>query len=46
MEINQITSPEDIMKYLNEHIEYGWNDINGESHIDMKTSGNCFVLLQ
>lgn len=34
MEIYNIKSPQDILQYLNEHITYGWLDINGEIHIN------------
>lgn len=33
MEINQIKTPEDILQYFNDHIEYGWLDLNGEKHL-------------
>ena len=38
MEIESIKTPKDILDYMNEHIEYGWTDINGDKHIrNMKT---------
>ncbi|NFO05551.1 transglutaminase domain-containing protein, partial [Clostridium botulinum] len=33
MDIKKIKSPKDIFQYMNDHIEYGWIDINGENHI-------------
>jgi hypothetical protein len=33
MNINKIKTPEDILQFMNYHIEYGWIDINGEKHI-------------
>ncbi len=33
MEIESIKTPKDILDYMNEHIEYGWIDINGDKHI-------------
>lgn len=33
MTINEIKTPEDILTFMNEHIKYGWIDINGEEHI-------------
>lgn len=32
MNIKDIKSPEDILSFMNDHIEYGWIDINGEKH--------------
>ena len=34
MEINSIKTPEDILEFMNEHIKYGYVDINGEEHIN------------
>ena len=34
MTINDIKTPEDILDFMNEHIRYGWLDINGEEHIN------------
>ena len=31
--IDEIKTPEDILRFMNENIEYGWIDINGEKHI-------------
>ena len=33
MKIEDIKTPEDILKFMNNNIEYGWIDINGEKHI-------------
>lgn len=33
MSIDDIKTPEDIFKYMNENIEYGWIDINNQKHI-------------
>ena len=33
MEIESIKTPKDILDFMNEHIEYGWIDINGDKHI-------------
>lgn len=33
MTIDSIKTPEDILKFMNENIKYGWIDINGEEHI-------------
>ena len=33
MKIGNIKSPEDILKFMNDNIKYGWIDINGEEHI-------------
>lgn len=33
MTIETIKTPEDILEYMNEHIKYGWLDINNEEHI-------------
>ena len=33
MTIDEIKSPEDILEFMNEHIVYGWLDINDEEHI-------------
>ncbi len=33
MEIDNIKTPEDILQYLEEHIRYGWLDLNKEKHI-------------
>ena len=33
MKIDDIKTPEDILKFMNDNIEYGWIDINGEKHI-------------
>ncbi len=33
MEIESIKTPKDILDYMNEHIKYGWIDINGDKHI-------------
>ena len=32
MEIESIKTPQDIMDFMNEHIDYGWLDINNEIH--------------
>lgn len=34
MTIDEIKTPEDILEFMNEHIRYGWLDINNEEHID------------
>ena len=34
MTIDEIKSPEDILEFMDEHIKYGWLDINNEEHID------------
>ena len=34
MKIDNIKTPEDILEYMNEHIKYGWLDINKEEHIN------------
>ena len=31
--MNKIKTPEDILKYMNDNIEYGWIDIEGQKHI-------------
>lgn len=37
MEIDEIRTPEDILDFMKEHIQYGWLDIDGHRHIgDMK----------
>ena len=33
MEIRDIKTPEDILTFMKEHIEYGWLDINNEEHV-------------
>ena len=33
MTINEIKTPQDILDFMNEHIKYGWLDINNEEHI-------------
>ncbi len=33
MNIKKIKFPKDIFQYMNDHVEYGWIDINGEKHI-------------
>ena len=33
MKINDIKTPEDILEFMQENINYGWLDINGEEHI-------------
>lgn len=33
MSINDIKTPEDVLTFMNENIEYGWVDINEEKHI-------------
>lgn len=33
MNIKDIKTPEDILKFMQENIKYGWLDINGEKHI-------------
>ncbi|GAA0077659.1 hypothetical protein UT300005_20370 [Clostridium sp. CTA-5] len=33
MDINEIKFPKDIFQYMNDNIEYGWIDINGDKHI-------------
>lgn len=33
MTIEEIRTPEDILTFMNEHIKYGWIDINNEEHI-------------
>ena len=33
MKIDEIKTPEDILQYLEENIEYGWLDLNKEKHI-------------
>ena len=33
MEIRDIKTPEDILAFMKEHIEYGWLDINNEEHV-------------
>ena len=34
MEINDIKTPNDILAFMQEHIRYGWVDINGQEHIN------------
>lgn len=34
MEIKNIKTPEDILKYMNEHIKYGWIDVDGNRHVE------------
>ena len=34
MDINTIKTPKDVYKYIDENIEYGWIDINGEKHLN------------
>lgn len=33
MTINEIKKPSDILEFMNENIEYGWIDVNGDKHI-------------
>ena len=33
MTIEEIKNPQDILAFMNEHIKYGWLDINNEEHI-------------
>ena len=33
MTIENIKTPEDILSFMNDNIDYGWLDINGEEHI-------------
>ena len=33
MKINEIKTPDDILEFMNDNIEYGWIDINGEKHV-------------
>lgn len=33
MKIEEIKNPEDILTFMNESIEYGWLDFNGEKHV-------------
>lgn len=33
MELNNIKTPDDILQYMNGHIDYGWIDIYGKKHI-------------
>ena len=33
MKIDEIKTPEDIMQYFEENIQYGWLDLNKEPHI-------------
>lgn len=33
MGIEEIKTPQDILKYMNENIEYGWKDVDGKIHI-------------
>ena len=33
MDISSIRKPEDVFEYMNEHIEYGWIDIEGNKHV-------------
>lgn len=37
MEIKNIKSPEDLMTYMNEHIEYGWLDNSNKKHLNTMT---------
>ena len=34
MLITQIETPEDILEFMKENIQYGWLDLNGEEHIN------------
>lgn len=34
MKIEQIQTPEDILKYMKQNIKYGWLDFNNEEHIE------------
>ncbi len=34
MKIDEIKTPEDILKFMNENIKYGWLDINNQEHIN------------
>ena len=33
MTVSEIKTPQDILEFMNEHIKYGWLDINNEEHI-------------
>ena len=33
MKVEEIKTPDDILEFMNEHIKYGWLDINNEEHI-------------
>ena len=33
MKIENVKTPEDILEFMNDYINYGWIDINGEKHI-------------
>ena len=33
LEIEEIKTPQDILTYMNENIEYGWMNINNSKHI-------------
>ena len=34
MELNEIKSPKDVYQFIDDNIEYGWIDINGEQHLN------------
>ena len=34
MKIEQIQTPEDILKYMKQNIKYGWLDFNNEEHVE------------
>ena len=34
MELSEIKSPEDVYQFIDDNIEYGWLDINGEQHLN------------
>ncbi len=34
MTINEIKTPNDILSFMNENIEYGWLDINNNEYIN------------
>ena len=33
MKLEDIKTPEDILKFMDDNIQYGWIDVNGEKHI-------------
>jgi len=33
MKLEDVKTPEDILKFMDDNIQYGWIDVNGEKHI-------------
>ena len=43
MTINDIKTPNDILEYLNENIEYGWIGTDGEKRIKVWMALDSFI---